>query len=433
MTKVLEKLSISNPVPATANSNALIINKLSAHFLKSDKSRTKIVYIMPAPKTKLYDAKGDISKEWFFYFHLPDEDGVPQRHKERFNINRIKGRTPADTLKKRYAYAEEVIAQVDKWLADGARGELDPNEVKYNVREAMEMVAKFKNKQTDKKRSRETYKSIVNLFVEWCQTKNLSLLPVYEFNQFHFQDYIDYLLQDRNLARRTVNNNAAYLINFFNVMIKRKWIKENPGAEYEKMPITKYTKNIPFTTAELKTIMEQLPQKHPRLFLLMSFIWYAYPRRSEIAEIKRGEIDFEHKILHLHGSITKNRNSNTVTLVDEFIEILKEFGVDKLSDNEYVFSQRVTLEPGFKPIEPNRISECWKDIVKDKIGIQKDLYASKHTSGMLFVLNGGSKEALQYQMRHSSIAETENYIKTIVPTDMSRKFAEQFSFGLKFK
>lgn len=116
-----------------------------------------------------------------------------------------------------------------------------------------------------------------------------------------------------------------------------------------------------------------------------------------------------------------------------FFEYLKEFEVDKLSDNEYIFSKRITLEPGLQAIEPNRISECWKDIVKDGIGIQKDLYASKHTSGMLFILNGGSKEALQYQMRHSSVAETENYIKTIVPTDMSRKFAEQFSFGLKFK
>lgn len=428
-----QKQENSSPVPATTNENALIVNRLSVHFKKSDKGRTKIIYIKPLKQARLYDAKGDISKEWFFEFYVPDEDGKPRRVKERFDINRIKGRSEADTVKKRRAYAKEILPQIDKWMADGAIGQLDPSDVKYNVREAMEMIVKVKNKETDKKRSRQTYKSIVNLFVEWCQLKALSTIPVNDFTHHHFQQYIDYLLQDKNLSRRTVNNHAAYLQNFFKVMIKREWIKVNPADKFEKMTVTKYVKNIPFTTNELKKIMEQLPKKHPRLFLLMSFIWYAYARRSEIALIKRGDIDFNYKLLHLHGSITKNRNSNTVTIVDEFIEILKEFEVDKLSDNEYIFSKRITLEPGLQAIEPNRISECWKDIVKDGIGIQKDLYASKHTSGMLFILNGGSKEALQYQMRHSSVAETENYIKTIVPTDMSRKFAEQFSFGLKFK
>lgn len=114
----------------------------------------------------------------------------------------------------------------------------------------------------------------------------------------------------------------------------------------------------------------------------------------------------------------------------EFLEYLRKNGVDKYPANQYLFSKKGTMEPGEKPIIRNRVSELWKKHVKDDLQIDKDMYALKHTSAKLFILNGGSKEALQAQMGHATIATTEIYIKRITPQESLNRFYREFKSGL---
>ena len=429
-TEIEENKSIQNPTFGTDNFNKLKINKLHLIFKKSDKSRTKMMNVKPFREAKLYDANGDLSKEWFFYFSIADENGVMKRIKERFDINRIKGKSKAETVRLRKQHAQDIIPQINLWLQNGANGRFSMDAQGMNVREAFERILAIKKSETDKERTRQSYSSVINQFIEWCADNQLTGLDIDDLNFHHLNGYVEYLLQDRKVSRRTVNNQMGYLRAFFYAMKEREWIDDIPTRKFNELKVINQVRNIPFNEKELLSIQQNLPVMHPRLFLAMCFIWYSYIRRSEIAQIKREHIDFKNKVLRVHGTFTKNSRNYTLAIVPEFLEILKTFEVDKLANDQYLFSKKTTLEAGLVPIIPNRISECWKAIVKDKIGVHKDMYAAKHTSGMLFVMNGGSIESLQAQMRHSNISETENYIKSLVPVEMSRKFVEQFRKGL---
>lgn len=110
--------------------------------------------------------------------------------------------------------------------------------------------------------------------------------------------------------------------------------------------------------------------------------------------------------------------SKRITEILEYLE--KEKRVDLLRPKQYIFSQSRTLLPGNTPLWRNRVSELWKDVVKEGIGIDKDMYALRHLSAKRFILNGGKSKHLQLLMRHHSLDETEKYIATLVPEDFGK-------------
>ncbi len=116
-------------------------------------------------------------------------------------------------------------------------------------------------------------------------------------------------------------------------------------------------------------------------------------------------------------------------LASEFIQFLKDMKVHELNAEEYIFSKKHTLAPGSTPILRNRVSEKWKEIIKDGYSIHKDMYAAKHTSAKLFIMNGGSKESLQMQMGHSTISTTEIYLRKTLPEESLTRYAKEFKSG----
>lgn len=61
----------------------------------------------------------------------------------------------------------------------------------------------------------------------------------------------------------------------------------------------------------------------------------------------------------------------------------------------------------------SRVSDLYKKIVKEKYKINKDMYALKHTGAKAFIIGGGNVRELQMQMRHSTLEQTEVYIRSL--------------------
>ena len=67
-------------------------------------------------------------------------------------------------------------------------------------------------------------------------------------------------------------------------------------------------------------------------------------------------------------------------------------------------------------LSKNNPSARWREKVKDKIGINKDLYALKHTGNIEYLINNKGMNNLKWQQlqnRHADPVQTETYNKRI--------------------
>ena len=92
-------------------------------------------------------------------------------------------------------------------------------------------------------------------------------------------------------------------------------------------------------------------------------------------------------------------------LIDTIIELIKN-----KSTNDFLF-------PGTqygKPISKNIMSNRHRDILKDlNFSPNHTLYSWKHTGVVKAFLAGINIKSIQLQCRHYSIAETDNYLKSL--------------------
>jgi integrase len=77
----------------------------------------------------------------------------------------------------------------------------------------------------------------------------------------------------------------------------------------------------------------------------------------------------------------------------------------------YVFGK--DFLPAEKPYNAllDKAGRLWSQYVKTDLGIDKNMYALKHTGAQLYIEKNNPDAAwLQHQMEHSSLAQTQAYI-----------------------
>jgi len=390
--------------------------------------------VLPAYKpAKLYDCKGDVGagKEWYFFFYFLDPStGKYKRFLERFNINRIKRGNDAATRRARYDYAKLIIKQIDEWLEAGGKPGTFAIDERISVRRGLIYAMDLKAQKNLRQRSLQSFSNCVDRFLEFAEAKKIADKPLEELTKQDIIQYGDWLANSRKISNLTNNKYITHLRAVLGELVERDVIAKNPCSNLGKLKVEMGNKNIPLTYDEVHKLRELLPKRHRRLWMFSMFIYYGLMRSQEICLLRREYLDLNNGLIHLPGSVGKTGVTRIIKLVPEFVDFLKAEGVEDLPGKMFLFSRRGSLEPGAVALVRNRVSELWKEVVKDELGIDKDMYALKHTSAKLFILNGGSKEALQAQMGHSTIRTTEIYIKRITPQESLERYATEFVNGI---
>lgn len=420
------------PFSVLESRNLLNINELRDFLKKSLKSRSNSMSGKPFKYAKLYDCKGQVGDRNYWYFHFSILDPITKKYKryfERFDINRIYGATDAESRKLRYNYSKTIIAELNAWLDNGNFNQAiviksDEKTLKSGVLLAM----KYKENKNLRQRSIQTYQNVADRFITYTEELRVKNFELKDVTKQFMISYRDHLLQS-GISNLTVNKYVALLHSIFQELVDREYITINPCTNIKKLEETEGQKNIPLTRSEMDVIMEDLPKEHPRLWMFFMFIWYGMMRGQEICQLTPSMIDWVNGYIHLPGTITKTKLTRVIYLMPEFLQFLKDHEVHQIPAHHFIFSETKSLAPGKNPVLRNRVSEQWKWVVKDKLGIDKDMYAGKHTSAKIFILNGGSKESLQVQMGHTTIATTEVYLKKIMPHESLARFAKEFSKG----
>lgn len=228
------------------------------------------------------------------------------------------------------------------------RGDL-PTPIKvlegYKVRDILE---RYRDEVTAKKRSTDTEVYIINAFLREC-IANLTLAQI---NTAHFSKYREERL--KKVKPGTINRQLGIIRHAFDVAM-REWgipLRENPLIKLKKLKVND-ARSRRLKAEEWEAIKTAADVcRNPFIMPLIRLAVETAMRRGELLAMKWEHIDFENRTILI--PITKNGHSRTIPLTSEAIRILKEIQNMKRADKKHVF-------PG---VTGNAANHVWDRIVE---------------------------------------------------------------------
>jgi integrase len=337
------------------------------------------------------ELKGGWVIEYYYY-----QEGQNPRIRQKLGINRI-----AD-LKERRREAKKIAENINILLRNG----WNPFELKqeYSLRECLHIILEDV-KANQRNSTYRDYKAVLNVFANWADLQGIGYV-VTDLKAADFKRFIFETKTERNLSTRGINKYIQFLKAGFNRLVEYGIMEYNPIRLKQNKPTD--GKKVPLTLDELRTIKEYLLKVHPRFWLFCEMIYHCGLRPIEVLRLRPSDIRDDNIVVY--GSNAKNKKQQLASLPDFLREQLPTSG------EFYIFGHHLTLEPMERPkaMDRNRVSEKWKATVKDKLGIDKDMYSIRHLSAVNHWKRHKDKSSLMQFLRHSSIAITETYMQGLV-------------------
>jgi hypothetical protein len=364
---------------------------------------------------KLCNCKGDLSKEWFVYYHYRNPtSGEMKRFKVMHGINVFA------TAAEREARAADIIQQLDARISTGwtpfqeiavrqAFADVDVNSLHALLWQAYEQ-----RKASWKRRTQTTMKNALNGLCGWLDSTRRRNIPVTRFTVFDAEDYMLYMKQTLGLSGTTINKRRGSLGMMFNYICKQM---KRAGAIYDNpfLATRKVTQNpegqYPFTADHVEQIRKVLIDTDPQLWLACMFVQYCMIRTTEeLPFLKIGDMDIEKMRLKVRSEIAKNNKTQTIDIHPNIIAFMQRMNWLQQPMGHYIFGNK--KEPGPTCYGKNNLSIRFSR-VRDTMGFSHhySLYSFKHTGNAELFEKHKPLPAIRDQNRHCDIRITDIYAK----------------------
>lgn len=381
--------------------------------------RNEKIAILP----KLYDANGDLSKQWFVIFSYRN----PASNKmERFRIRRG---LMAATDEQRRKNAKAIITDINQKLKNGWNPFFD--DVKVVYRDTL-MHPEIAKKHGDLRRSNKTwryyinmflndkekrirkgsmmtYKSKFKIFVDWLIENKIEHNDVTAFDEKSVKKWYNYLIETRHLSQRALTSYSLLFSALGKWMLESKHLTMHP---FGKMPRYKRISRIPkvIPDAAILEYKKYCMEHDPQLWVCILFIFYTFIRPHELRYLKIKHIDFSAGKITVPGEISKNHYTAAVTMSETFQNYLQEKGYADADPEHFIFT--INGKPGERGIGKNFFQVRWAKAVK-ATGHSYTLYLFKHTGNLKLLASGIDVVDLKLQNRHQSLEHTWIYLRAL--------------------
>ncbi len=392
---------------------------------KTNPNLTQTPQRHPYELCKLYDCEGNIKKRWVIEYYVYNRDVKKKVRRRISGINRIK------TLKERREAAKELMQEINQLLIQGyteggsQKGIFQADTQVYTLKEAFTHFLLIKDTAI-KKNTAASYRSTQRIFCSWLDSKGLGELALGDFNVTIAYSFFDYLKTERKCANKTYNNYLINLNSIFNFYVSREIIAKNPLDNLSQLK-TESGKHVPFTNAQIKRIKERIQKKgDTQLLLFISFLYYTLARPRE--EVRLLQVrDLREKTIFIPSARSKNNKGGHIIIPPPLEQLIEQYKLRDYPPHYYIFTLKGV--PGEKHVGKDYFYLRHRQILKElKLTDQAyDLYGWKHTGVINLFSAGADIKAIQQQCRHSTIGQTDRYMKDlglIRNEEMLSKFPE---------
>ena len=265
-------------------------------------------------------------------------------------------------------------------------------------------------------------------FIDDCKLKNLTLKSIenYEYNcnifieaigdiqvkdleQSVLDDFLKWLKKNRNYNATSTNTMLIIINVYLHFLYEKGFIHKQ--IKFNRIKCDKKVKEI-YTNEELKIILRKPSDdclfSEYRNYLLAHLIMNLGIRVRTLSEIQIKDVDMKERVIVLHAM--KNRKETFMPIPKNLFKILKQY----FDDYEFEPTDYLICDDKGRQMKPSSISVSFKRYCRNR-GVYKEgsVHLLRHTFSTHFIKNGGSIYALSKILGHSSIAITENYIRTL--------------------
>ena len=224
-------------------------------------------------------------------------------------------------------------------------------------------------------------KSVNKGFITEATKLQINRLPIGKLRRKHIKGILESIQKNNSrFTNNTWNHYLRYLRMVFTELVDMEAVEANYIKDIRKKKITKKKARV-VTEEELITILKFLRENYYAFYRFIRIFLCSGGREIELLSTEVQNVDLEKQEYTVLVRKRKAVEWVTRPIVKNALPFWKEVLEDiepgqTLKNGDYVFS--IGLKPGSKKIRREQVTRRWEVHVKEKLGIESDLYKLKH-------------------------------------------------------
>lgn len=260
-------------------------------------------------------------------------------------------------------------------------------------------------------------------------------IEIGRIKKFHIKLVLDQCERKYSWTEKSWNKHLGNVQALFSRLVDADVFEHNPAHDIKYRDVSESDKFKPLTEEDKKKIREEIFLHHFGFFVYLMALYHTGMRPFELLALKISDINLEGKYILIRPD-ARRQNSKTrpirmVPVNDHLLVLLQNWVIGYDDKDLYLFGSPFTSGLGnrgkgtggamsadyFRPsttrIKRDTVTRLWNTLVRVKFGIDKYMYALKHTGGDDKILAGVALDALRDMYGHQNKRMTERYVKRL--------------------
>ncbi|RZA02874.1 MAG: site-specific integrase [Sphingobacteriaceae bacterium] len=370
----------------------------------------KTIKTIPKGSTKLHEQAKQLWHIEFFFFN--EATGKNERLRITNGLNRIKD--PKEKLKQfealQLAY-KELLETGYNPLDEKQNEKLKKSIVSITIIEAVE---KFKEYHISKRTRPTTIRSYLSKIKQFITHVGPSK-KVIDISDYDITDYLNTYEASEKWTGVTYNYGKTSLNNLFKFLLVNKYVTTNPVLNLERRKEVRTEIHQVFSEDDFKLIMQWLRANDRYCLLFAQMLYYTCIRPKELRETRLSFIDLKNNKITIPAHISKNRKAIPVKIDVSLKPLLENLNLSQYPSDYYLFGDPKSIigkDQIGENTPYNKFQACLNAL--NLKGKNYTLYSFKHLSNVNKYLAGWQIAEICAANRHSSLVETETYLKDLM-------------------
>ncbi len=359
-------------------------------------------------------------KDWYVDFYARDPATNKMKRKKYWITSELR-------VSEKLRRATEIINVISKQLMEGWNPWVTNDESRgfVHFENCLERYSEYVDRM-DRKRTRQSYSSKVNILKDFIATQSNPIKYAYQFDVTFCTDFIDWIFLDRESSPRTRNNYRGWLYSLAEFLIARKHIKTNPVEHIRVMPEhEKFRKDL--TPQMLKQMATHLNKVDKPFYLACLMQYYTLIRPGEMSNLKIGDISIKKQSIFVSKDFSKNHKDAEVGLNKIVIKLMLDLGIFNYPNDYYLFGSK--FMPSKDKYGAYQFNVRWKTMRKALNWDDCYQFYSLKDSGIRDLANAQGVVVARDQARHSDISTTNKYIQKHGIQQVTLNFEGNLTYG----
>lgn len=269
-------------------------------------------------------------------------------------------------------------------------------------------IRALKQKGVMKQKTAYDYCSRLSVLCSYMEEHAPHIKMCSQLDQAFFNDFLDYLIMDRDLSATSRNNYRTWCSTFCSWLVEKRFIQENPIQYIRQLPEKEKLRDA--LPAEALTRMREYLNNHNRFFLLACMMeYYTFIRPDELRHIKVGNISIASREVLVPADVAKNNRERRVGLNSKVLHLMLDLNIFAAPSSYFLFSD--DMRPGRDIIYLNAFRFHWGKLRKAMRWPESYQFYSLKDSGIRDLANAEGVVTARDQAGHQDIAITNKYLK----------------------